>query len=283
MPARFDAAATWARLASGEITVFTAVPTVYHRLIALWDAAPDGTRRAWSVGARQARLMMCGSAALPATMLERWREITGHVLLERYGLTEAGMVLSNPLDGERRPGHVGLPLPGVEVRLVDEHGRLAPAGESGELEARGPGIFREYWRRPDLTRDAFRDGWFRTGDVALFNDGSYRLLGRLSTDIIKSGGYKISALEIEDAVREHPSVVDCAVVGVPDPAWGERVCTAVELRPGATMSLDDLQTWVKARLSPYKVPKDLRCVPALPRNQLGKVTKPQITGWFQKD
>ena len=134
--------------------------------------------------------MMSGSAALPRTTLERWREITGHTLLERYGMTELGMALSNPLHGERRPGFVGAPLPGVDVRLVD-----------GELEVRGPGVFLEYWRRPEETRDAFDDGWFRTGDVAVLEDGAYRLLGRSNVDIIKTGGYKVSALEIEEALR----------------------------------------------------------------------------------
>jgi malonyl-CoA/methylmalonyl-CoA synthetase len=190
------------------------------------------------------------------------------------------MVLSNPLEGERRPGHVGRPLPGVEVRLVDEQGSVAPAGDAGEVEVRGPGVFLEYWRQPDLTRAAFHDGWFRTGDVGVLEDGSYRLLGRLSVDIIKSGGYKISALEIEDALRAHPAVADCAVVGAPDPQWGERVCAAVELRPGAALSLDELQEWVGERLSSHKVPRELTCVPALPRNALGKVVKPQVSAWF---
>lgn len=281
MPPRFDAAATWARLASGEITVFTAVPTIYHRLIAAWEAAPEGLRRVWADGARRARLMMSGSAALPTALLARWQEITGQVLLERYGLTEAGMVLSNPLEGERRPGHVGLPLPGVEVRLIDEQGGLAHAGDTGEVEVRGPGVFLEYWRQPDLTRAAFHDGWFRTGDVGVLDDGSYRLLGRLSIDIIKSGGYKISALEIEDALRAHPAVADCAVVGAPDPQWGERVCAAVELGSGESLSLEEVQAWLGERLSSHKVPKELRCVPALPRNALGKVMKPHVAAWFQ--
>ena len=136
--------------------MFSAVPTIYHRLIAAWEAAAPAQQRAWSDGCGSARLMMSGSAALPVRTLERWRAITGHDLLERYGMTETGMILSNPLHGERRPGSVGLPLPGVEVRLVD-----------GELEVRGPNVFTEYWQRPGETRDAFRDGWFRTGDVAV--------------------------------------------------------------------------------------------------------------------
>jgi malonyl-CoA/methylmalonyl-CoA synthetase len=263
---QFETEPTWDRLASGEITVFTAVPTIYHRLIQSWEAASPSVQRARSEGARTVRLMMSGSAALPAQTLERWQDITGHTLLERYGMTELGMVLSNPLHGERRPGFVGTPLPGVETRLVD-----------GEIEVRGPGVFLEYWRRPEETRDAFHDGWFRTGDVAIVENGAYRLLGRRSVDIIKTGGYKVSALEIEEVVRAHPSVSDCAIVGMPDPEWGERVSAAVELRPGAALSLDELQAWTNARLAPYKVPKDLHCVAALPRNAMGKVVKPDVT------
>jgi malonyl-CoA/methylmalonyl-CoA synthetase len=259
---QFDAERAWDRLASGEITVFSAVPTIYHRLIASYDAAPPAVQRARRDGSRRVRLMMSGSAALPVRTLERWREITGHTLLERYGMTELGMVLSNPLHGDRRPGSVGTPLPGVDVRLVD-----------GELEVRGPGVFLEYWRRPQETRDAFHDGWFRTGDVAVLEDGSYRLLGRSNVDIIKTGGFKVSALEVEEAIREHPAVADCAVTAAADEEWGERVAASVELRPGATLTLDELQAFTRPRLAPYKIPRELRCVEALPRNAMGKVVK----------
>jgi malonyl-CoA/methylmalonyl-CoA synthetase len=289
MHTRFDTEATWARLASGAITVFTAVPTIYHKLIASWDAAPAKVRRARSEGCRQVRLMMSGSAALPVQTLERWRAITGHTLLERYGMTEIGMGLSNPLHGERRPGFVGAPLPGVQVRLVDETGAtIAAAGpseasEPGEIEVRGPGVFLEYWRRPGETARAFRDGWFRTGDISVTEDGAYRIVGRASIDIIKTGGYKVSALEIEEVVRAHASVADCAVVGVPDPSWGERVCAAVELRAGAALSIEELQAFARAQLAPYKVPKDLRCVTTLPRNAMGKVVKAELARLFNSD
>ena len=216
----FDAPRVWQRLASGEITVFTAVPTIYHRLIAAWENATPETQRAWSDGVRRLRLMMSGSAALPVQMLERWREITGHTLLERYGMTEIGMALSNPLAGERRPGFVGSPLPGVEVRLVDDEGVEVPDGSAGELEIRGPNVFLEYWRRPEDTAQAFHGDWFRTGDLAVVEGGSYRLLGRLSVDIIKTGGFKVSALEIEEVLRTHPCIAECAVVGVADDGVG---------------------------------------------------------------
>jgi malonyl-CoA/methylmalonyl-CoA synthetase len=277
----FDADVVWNRLASREVTVFTAVPTIYNRLIASWESAPPDLQRARSDGARGLRLMMSGSAALPVRTLERWREITGHTLLERYGMTELGMALSNPLSGERRPGHVGQALPGVDVRLVDEEGREVAAGLPGELEVRGPSVCLEYWQRPDETQAAFRDGWFRTGDVAVCEQGSYRLLGRNSVDIIKTGGYKVSALEIEEILRTHPAIAECAVVGVSDEDWGERVSAAVELRSGASLSLDELQQWAKVQLAPYKVPRALQAVPALPRNAMGKVVKPEVAGLFK--
>ena len=277
----FDAATIWRRLASGDVTVFTAVPTMYHRLIAAWDAAPDDVKLSWSQGARRVRLMMSGSAALPVQTLERWRDITGHTLLERYGMTEIGMALSNPLRGERRPGVVGQPLPGVDVRLVDESGHDVTEGAAGEIEVRGPGVFGEYWQRPDETRAAFRDGWFRTGDMAVIEGGAYRLLGRTAVDIIKTGGFKVSALEIEEVLRRHPAIAECAVVGLADPEWGERVAAAVELDASGELSLADLQQWAKEHLAPYKVPRALHVVNALPRNAMGKVVKPDVARLFK--
>jgi malonyl-CoA/methylmalonyl-CoA synthetase len=184
-------------------------------------------------------------------------------------MTEVGMALSNPLHGERRPGFVGQPLPGVSVRLAD-----------GELLLRGAGVFSEYWRQPDSTREAFVDGWFRTGDSATLEDGAFRLLGRSSVDILKSGGHKISALEIEEVLRAHPAIAECVVVGVEDVEWGQRVCCAAELRPGNTLQLDELKEWARARLAPYKIPRDLACVDQLPRNAMGKVVKPEVAAFF---
>jgi malonyl-CoA/methylmalonyl-CoA synthetase len=215
--------------------------------------------------------MMSGSAALPRTVLDRWKSITGHVLLERYGMTEVGMALSNPLHGERRPGYVGQPLPGVSARIVD-----------GELQLKGPGVFSEYWHQPETTREMFIDGWFRTGDAAVIEDGAFRLLGRSSVDILKSGGHKISALEIEEVLRTHPAIAECVVVGVEDVEWGQRVCCAAELRPGVTLELDELKDWARARLAPYKIPKSLACVAQLPRNAMGKVIKPEVATFFAR-
>jgi malonyl-CoA/methylmalonyl-CoA synthetase len=270
---RFHPEATWQRLTSGDITVFMAVPTIYAKLIAAWEQAPAQRRRALSGAVRSLRLMVSGSAPLPVDVLERWREISGHTLLERYGMTEIGMALSNPLAGERVPGSVGRPLPGVQVRLTDETGSPAPDGAPGEIEVRGPGVFSGYWSDPEATRASFRDGWFRTGDVAVVEDGRYRILGRQSVDIIKTGGFKVSALEIEDALLANPDIAECAVVGLPDPEWGERVTAAVVRRRGAVLTEDLVQGWARERLAPYKVPSRVRFVDALPRNALGKVVK----------
>lgn len=273
----------WRRLASGEITVFMAVPTIYGRLVAAWREAPPEQRTAWSEGAARLRLFVSGSAALPVPVLEEWRAITGHTLLERYGMTEIGMALSNPLVGERRPGFVGTPLPGVEVRLVDDAGAAACDGRPGELLVRGPGVFLEYWDRPDATAQAFtEDRWCRTGDVAVRESGAFRILGRSSVDIIKTGGEKVSALEIEAALREHPGIADCAVVGLPDEAWGECVAAVVVTRGQEAITLPALRDWARARLSGPKLPRRLLVVPALPRNAMGKVVKPDLIQWFAR-
>ncbi len=273
---RFDARVCWEAIAQGGITLLMAVPTIYSKLIAAYEALPPGAQRRASDGCRAMRLMVSGSAALPQTVLERWRQISGHVLLERYGMTEIGMALGNPLRGERRPGYVGVPMPGMEVRIVDDAGVPVGEGAVGEIEVRGPQVFREYWGRPEATCEAFRDGWFRTGDVAVVEDGYVRILGRSSVDIIKSGGYKISALEIEEVLRDHPAVLECAVVGVDDPEWGERVCAVVVLRPGSTLDLAALRAFARDRLASYKLPSRLDIVPELPRNTLGKVLKPEL-------
>jgi malonyl-CoA/methylmalonyl-CoA synthetase len=276
----FDAVAVWERIGSGELTLFMAVPTIYGRLAAAWEEADPARRRRMSEGCARMRLMVSGSAALPVQTLERWREISGHTLLERYGMTEMGMALSNPLRGERRPGYVGVPLPGVEVRLADDAGEAVEPGTPGEIEVRGANVFAEYWRRPEATAEAFRQGWFRTGDVAVVEDGYFRILGRKSVDIIKTGGYKVSALEIEETLRTHPDVAECAVVGVEDPDLGERICVAVEPRQGASLAVDALQGWARERLAPYKLPRDLRLVDALPRNAMGKVVKADVARLF---
>jgi len=279
MPGGFESEACWRRLEEGGLTLFMAVPTVYAKLAASWGAADGPTRARRSAACRALRLMVSGSAALPVPLFSRWEEISGHRLLERYGMTEIGMALSNPLHGERVPGTVGGPLPGVEVTLVDEAGATCGDGAPGELRVRGTTLFREYHGRPEETARAFADGWFLTGDVAAREGGVYRILGRASTDILKSGGYKISALEIEDALRLHPAVRDVAVVGLPDEEWGERVAAAI-VAEGEPPTLAALAAWARDRLAPYKVPTRLVAVADLPRNAMGKVTKANVKALF---
>jgi malonyl-CoA/methylmalonyl-CoA synthetase len=277
----FEANAVWDCIHSGRISIFMAVPTIYVKLIAAWDAASPDRRTALSKACGKLRLMVSGSAALPRSTLDRWKEISGHTLLERYGMTEIGMALSNPVWGERVPGSVGTPLPGVEVQLVDPDGKPIAPGTPGEIEVSGPNVFAEYWNKPDATRNAFRGGWFRTEDTAVVENGVYRILGRTSIEILKTGGHKVSALEIEEALRGHPAVAECAVVGVPDEEWGERVGVALVLKSGDTIDLPSLRTWAKEFLSPYKLPSRLLVLNALPRNAMGKVLKPAVAAMFQ--
>ncbi len=280
---RFDASETWSHIIDRPLTLFMAVPTIYRRLIDVWEQAPPPERKRMSAACGKFRLMVSGSAALPVSVLERWREMTGHVLLERYGMTEIGMGLSNSLEGERFPGSVGGALPGVETRIVDDEMNEVPPGTPGELLVAGPNVFSEYWRRPAETAAVFHNGWFRTGDVVVVEDGRYRIMGRQSVDIIKTGGYKVSALEIEEVLRTHPGIRECAVVGAPDTDWGERVCVAVEVTETSKLDIGELRSWARDHLAPYKIPKDLEVVESLPRNAMGKVTKPAVAELFAPD
>lgn len=283
--ARFDADRICTRVAEGAYTLFMAVPTIYVKLLGWFaDSANAGLVPAVKDGFRAMRLMVSGSAALPAKTHTDWSDATGQVLLERYGMTEIGMGLSNPYVGDRRPGMVGLPLPGTEVQLVAEGGDIVSGeGAVGEIWVRGPGVFREYWNNPDATAKSFSGDWFMTGDIATIEDGYYRIMGRSSVDIIKSGGYKLSALEIEAAILDHPLVAECAVVGLEDDIWGELVAVAAGLKEGSELTLQALQDWLTDRISDYKLPRKLMVVDALPRNAMGKVTKPDVKRAFVQD
>jgi acyl-CoA synthetase (AMP-forming)/AMP-acid ligase II len=274
---RFSAAAVIDAIERGG-TIFMGVPTMYRMLLEHLDARPEDAR----VLAR-ARLFTAGSAALPAADFERFAELTGHRILERYGMSETLLTLSNPADGERRPGSVGLPVPGFEVRLVDDDGQDCAPGVPGELAVRGVGLMTGYWNQPEATQSAFRDDWFMTGDVAARDpDGYVRILGRRSVDIIKSGGFKISAREIEEVIAEHPAVVEVAVLGLADPKWGQKIAAVVVPAPGHPLAGDparllrELVQLTGARLADYKKPRALAVVTALPRNVLGKIQKAQL-------
>lgn len=298
----FQPQKVWEMLLSSKaplVNVFMAVPTIYSKLIQHYDqhfTQPHVKDFVKAVCKERIRLMVSGSAALPLPTLQRWEEITGHTLLERYGMTEIGMALSNPLKGPRIPGAVGLPLPGVDVRIAmnnttnttivegnhrETQVRPGLEGKEGELLVRGHSVFKEYWNKPQETRESFTDdGWFKTGDTATFKDGVYWILGRTSVDIIKSGGYKISALEVERHLLTHPDIIDVAVIGSPDATWGQKVTAVVQLKKGQSLTLPELKTWAREHMAPYTIPTGLILVEGMPRNQMGKVNKKDLLRHF---
>jgi len=264
----------------GKLNVFMAVPTIYFKLIAFWEMQPKEKQEELTVCMKKFRLMVCGSAALPITVMEKWEHISGQILLERYGMTEIGMAISNPYNGERRPGHVGVPLPGVNIRLVDEQNHDVVPDQPGEILINGDNVFLEYWNRPNATEESFVDGrWFKSGDIAIIEDGYYRIMGRNSVDIIKSGGYKISALEIEEVLRTHNLITDCAVVGIDDDEWGELIVAALVVSDDS-IDLKELNKWLREKMAAYKTPRKYLLVKELPRNAMGKVTKNDVKKLF---
>lgn len=276
----FDAARVFQIFLEGKVNVFMAVPTIYFKLISHFESLDDAQKKTLSESLSKFRLMVSGSAALPVSVMEKWQTISGHFLLERYGMTEIGMAISNPLHGKRKAGYIGMPLPGVEVRICDENDKEIK-GQPGEIQIKGSSVFKEYWVKAEATRKSFTaDGWFKTGDIAVVEDGYFRILGRDSVDIIKSGGYKISALEIEEILRTHPEIKDCAVVGVPDEEWGELVGAAVIADSG--LDVKALNAWMREKMPAYKTPRHYRILSELPRNAMGKVTKNEIKNLFHK-
>ncbi|OBH79992.1 acyl-CoA synthetase [Mycobacterium scrofulaceum] len=250
-------------------TLFFAVPTVWSRVV-----ADEAAARAL----RPARLLVSGSAPLPVPVFDRLAELTGHEPVERYGASESLITLSTRADGERRAGWVGLPLTGVQTRLLDDNGNPVPHdGETvGRLEVRGPTMFDGYLNRPEATAEAFdADGWYRTGDVAVIDGGGmHRIVGRESVDLIKSGGYRIGAGEIETALLGHPGVREAAVVGMPDQDLGQRIVAFIVGAPD--LNSDELINYVAQELSVHKRPREVRLVDTLPRNAMGKVLKKQL-------
>jgi malonyl-CoA/methylmalonyl-CoA synthetase len=270
---RFEPAAAAAALRDGATMLF-GVPTMYHRL---GREAEDDT--AIADGLKHARLLVSGSAPLPAPEFTRIERLTGQQVVERYGLTETLMNTAVRADAPRRPGYVGVPVPGVELRLVGDDGEEIEAADDetiGEVAVRGPNLFTGYLNRPDATAEALRDGWFFTGDLAtVAEDGYWRIVGRRSTDLIKTGGYKVGAGEIEVALLEHPGVLEAAVTGEPDPDLGERIVAWVvpeNERPDEKALIDH----VAGELAPHKRPREVRFLDELPRNAMGKVVKQRL-------
>jgi malonyl-CoA/methylmalonyl-CoA synthetase len=272
---RFSAEAAAAAL-QGDATMMFAVPTMYHRL-ATEAEGDDELARAFA----SARLLVSGSAALPAIEHERIERLTGQQIAERYGMTETLMNTGVRASGERRPGYVGPPLKDVELRLVTDDGEPIETLDDetiGEIQVRGPNLFLEYLNRPDATAEAMTDGWFKTGDLATrAPDGYVRIVGRRATDLIKSGGFKIGAGEIEGALLEHPAVKEAAVTGEPDPDLGERIVAWIVTREGQQASQDELAGHVADLLTPHKRPRVVHFLDELPRNEMGKVQKKRLT------
>lgn len=318
----FNVDAVWKRLAAPflvnekkpPITFFTVVPTIWARMLQSWPDLPDDIKQAAgeAIQRKHLRLNISGSAALPTPTKKAWTDLSrGNVLLERFGMTEVGMALSCGLDDtDRIDGSVGWPLPSVEARLVDPDTQefikpgeeTSPEGKerSGEIQLRGPTIFKGYWRNPEATKKEFtEDGWFKTGDIAVrkpvpgSGEGksgewakgpAYFIHGRKSADIIKTGGEKVSALEIERELLSLPQVKECAVVGLPSEAWGQKAAAIVVLteqgqtagRGGKEWSALDMRRALKDKMVAYKIPQDMKIVDELPRNAMGKINKKDL-------
>jgi acyl-CoA synthetase (AMP-forming)/AMP-acid ligase II len=281
---KFDPKAVWNRWLNPklpQVTLFMCVPTVYARLIAYYDENLTSQAKEVAEACQRFRLQICGSAALPSPIKRKWETISGGVvLLERYGMTEIGMALSNGYEPEKRiDGSVGWALPGVTVRLITADAAARDVtnvdSEPGEIQVKGDNVFLEYWRKPEATKKEFTsDGFFKTGDIAISNQshgGALFIQGRASVDIIKSGGYKISALDVERELLSLPVIDECAVVGLEDEEWGQRVAAVVTLANGTTeLKLKDMRNMLRKNMAPYKIPTVLKVVDEIPRNKMGK-------------
>jgi len=252
-----------------EATVFMGVPTLYVRLLADPGLAKDAVRNM--------RLFISGSAPLLIETFREWKERTGHTILERYGMSETAMLTSNPYapaDGERKGGTVGFPLPGVDLRVVDDQGAPVPQGEIGGIQVRGPNVFKGYWRMPEKTAEEFTaDGFFKTGDVGRVDAQGYVTIVGRSKDLIISGGYNVYPAEIEGVINDMPGVAESAVVGVPHPDFGEVGVAVVIAQAGSKVDAEGIVTVLKSSLANFKIPKRCYVVDELPRNTMGKVQK----------
>ena len=255
---RFEPDAVFDAIATEEASLFFGVPTLYHRLA--------DHPRVGELG--RLRLCVSGSAPLPADLHSRFEQLAGQRIVERYGMTETVMLVSNPVNGERRPGTVGLPLPGVEMRL---------RGTPAEIEVRGPNVFSGYWERPEANAEAFsEDGFFRTGDLGELDEAGYLSISGRAKELLISGGYNVYPREVEEALAEHPSVSECAVVGTPSEEWGDAITAYVVEKPPGDVGTEGVREFLADRLAPYKHPRIIHSVNSLPRNALGKVQKHRL-------
>ena len=265
---RFDAATALQQLAEHRATVFAGVPTMYTAFLAVPEAPslPD------------LRVCVSGGAALPVEVLHRFDERFGCEVLEGYGLSETSPVASfNKPGGQRRPGSIGLPVTGVEMQIVDDDGAPLPVGEVGEIAIRGHNVMKGYWQRPEATAEVLSaEGWFRTGDIGKTDDDGFFFVVDRKKELIIRGGFNVYPREIEEILYEHPEVAEAAVIGIPHPELGEEIAAAVTLRRGATVSTDDLRAFVKEQVAPYKYPRHVWFVDALPKGATGKIQKRDI-------
>uniref|UniRef100_T1J507 MD-2-related lipid-recognition domain-containing protein n=1 Tax=Strigamia maritima TaxID=126957 RepID=T1J507_STRMM len=304
MMPQFNPAEVWDELLSEKkeqerVNVMLGVPTMYVKLIEEYankfgkDEFIPAVRNTCN---KKMRLMVSGSAALPEPIFNRWKQITGHKILERFGMSETGLSVTNPLIGERKPGFVGLPVNCVEVCIGSENPdsslgydciltanakgvKITPGkeNEAGELLVKGPNVFKGYWKKAAATKKSFTpDGYFKTGDTVVYRENSFKIEGRTSVDIIKSGGYKISALDVERHLLSHPHIVEAVVVGVADPVWGQRVAAVIVTRDEKELKLPELKEWCKERMPPYTIPSLLKVLDTLPKNAVGKVNKKEL-------
>ncbi|CAG8445934.1 5391_t:CDS:10 [Diversispora eburnea] len=279
MMKKFDAELVWNRFMRPErdLTLFMAVPTIYSKLIQHYknNILPEKQSLA-TESCSQFRLMVSGSAPLPNFIRNQWKEISGQVLLERYGMSEIGMGLSHEYEIEKR----------YEVRLMSEDGKdiTNTYEQPEELQIKGPNVFKEYWNKPEETKKEFtEDGWFKTGDIAMKTEKEkvFKILGRSSVDIIKSGAYKLSALEIENSLQAHPNILEIVIVGVEDQVWGQKVAALIKLKdPKLNLDLQQLREYAKTNLASYKIPSLLKVVDEIPRNAMGKVNKKELVKYF---
>lgn len=327
MQSHFESHNVWSALLNvnmptkDQITLFMGVPTIYSLLITEYEKVFSKNERMIDYihgqCEKKIRLMISGSAPLPISIYNKWYEITGHKLLERYGMTEIGMVLSNPYimdkSRSRTPGSVGLPLPGTQVKLVNDGKTviemkgeqnkgfwstdvippieykstelpakpLQPIEKStsinGELYVRGPNVFKEYYKKSDETKKVFDDnGWFKTGDEAKYENDVFKIMGRTSVDIIKTGGHKVSALEIETHLMEHPAIVDVCVIGIPDDVWGQKIAALIVCKEKDTTEIIDFREWCEQNIANYQIPIVMKFINEMPRNAMGKVNKTEI-------
>ncbi|MBN1102570.1 MAG: AMP-binding protein [Deltaproteobacteria bacterium] len=271
---RFEPRTVWETLDRESCTIFMGVPTMYQRLTQARATLSEKPRL------RAMRLFVSGSAPLSEPLFHLFREQTGHTILERYGMTEAGMIASNPYPPERRKAKsVGYPLCGVQLRIVDSKGAVVSPGEVGEVRIRGNNIFKGYWRQPEKTAEAFQGGWFKSGDLGRQDPGDedrLYLVGR-AKELIISGGLNVYPKEVENVLETHEAVLEAAVYGGPDEDLGEKVLAAVVLKEGTPISTDEIVTYCRQHLAPYKCPKKITLLPALPRNAMGKIQKQALT------